>query len=110
MHHWAADVDTARGVYHNKTFTRQELVDFIKSLGLQNVVMHDYLKIDSDPTDEESIKHCENVIDKVLQRAIGFPECEPLKTRSDALRKRLHDYGVHWEPVLFITGQKPYTG
>ncbi|MCP4418203.1 MAG: class I SAM-dependent methyltransferase, partial [Chloroflexi bacterium] len=32
MHHWAADVDTARGVYHNKTYTRQELLDFIASM------------------------------------------------------------------------------
>ncbi|MCP4362337.1 MAG: class I SAM-dependent methyltransferase [Chloroflexi bacterium] len=109
MHHWAADVDTMRGVYHNKTFTRQELVDFIESMRLQNVVMHDFLETDSDPNDEESIKHCENVIDKVLQRAIGFPEYESLKARSKELRKRLHDSGVHWEPALFIIGQKPFT-
>ncbi|MCP4424181.1 MAG: class I SAM-dependent methyltransferase [Chloroflexi bacterium] len=108
MHHWAADVDTARGVYHNKTFTRQELVDFLVGMELQNVAMCDFPKIDSDPMDEESIKHCENVIDKVLRRAIGFPEYKALKARSQELQKRLHDDGVHWEPVLFVTGQKLY--
>lgn len=107
MHHWAADVDTVCGVYHNKTFTRQALVDFIASMGLQNAAMHDLMEIDSDPMDEEAIKHCENVIDQVLSRANGFPEYKSLKARSQELRKRLHDNGVHWEPILFVTGQKP---
>ncbi|MCP5099667.1 MAG: class I SAM-dependent methyltransferase [Chloroflexi bacterium] len=109
MHHWAADVDTARAVYHNKTFTRQELIEFIESMGLQNVTLHDFLETDSDPMDEEAIQHCEDVITKVLQRAVGFPEHESLKVRSEELRKRLHNDGVHWEPVLFILGQKPFT-
>lgn len=51
MHHWAADIDTVRGIYHNKTFTRQDLVDFIEGMGFENMVMHDFLKIDSDPMD-----------------------------------------------------------
>ncbi|MCP4417575.1 MAG: class I SAM-dependent methyltransferase [Chloroflexi bacterium] len=109
MHHWAADVDTARGVFHNKTFTRQELIEFIESMGLHNVIMHDFWETDSGPMDEEAISHCEEVIGKVLQRADGFPEYKLLKARSKELRKRLHNDGVHWEPVLFILGQKPFT-
>ena len=77
-------------------------------MGLQNVATHDFPKIDSDPMDEASIKHCNNVIDKVLQRAIGFPEYKALRTRSQEVQKRLHDSGVHWEPILFVTGKKPY--
>ncbi len=106
MHHWAADVDTARGVFHNKTFTRQELVAFVESMRLKNVVIHDFLGTDSDPMDEEAIAHCEEVIDKVLQRAEGCSEYESLKARSEELRQRVRDGGVHWEPVLFMTGQK----
>lgn len=108
LHHWAADVDTARGVYHRKTFTRRELVGFLESMQLQNVVMHDFLKTDSDPMDEAAIRQCEDAIDKVLQRVIGLPEYGPLKTRSQGLLKRIRESGVHWEPVLFITGQKPF--
>ncbi len=106
MHHWAADVDTARGVFHNKTFTRQELVSFVESMGLKNVVIHDFWETDSEPMDEEAIAHCEEVIGKVLQRADGYPEYESLKARSEELHRRVRDGGVHWEPVLFITGQK----
>lgn len=106
MHHWAADVDTARGVFHNKTFTRRELVAFIESMGLNNVVMHDFLETDADPMDEEAIAHCEEVIGKVLQRAVNSPEYEALNARSEELRRRIRDAGVHWEPVLFISGQK----
>ncbi len=106
MHHWAAEVDTARGVYHNKTYTRQELITFVESMGLQNVVMHDFLETDSDPMDDEAIKHCENAIDKALRRASALPEYEVFKARSESLRKRLRDGGVHWEPVILITGQK----
>lgn len=108
MHHWAADVDTARGIYHNKTFMRQELGDFIERLALQNLVIHDFARLDSDPADKEAIKHCQDTIERVLQRAIGLPKYASFKVRGEELRECLLAEGVQWEPLLFVTGQKPY--
>lgn len=106
LHHWAADVDTARGVYHQKTFTRQELVSYLEQMALQNVEIHDLSNIDSDPMDEEAIQHSQEAIDKVLQRAIGLPEYETLEARAQTLQQRISKTGVHWEPVLIVNGQK----
>ena len=109
MHHWAADIDTSRGVYHNQTFTRQELVNFIEGMGLKNVTLHDFLKTDTDPMDEASIQQCEEAIDTVLKRTatLDLAKKETFQARSEALRIRLHKWGAQWEPVLFVTGKKP---
>jgi len=107
LHHWAADVDTTRGVYHQKTFTRQALVSFLEQMNLQNIEIHDHSEPDSDPMVEEAIQQCHDAIDTVLQRATGLPEYESLEARAQKLRQRISRTGIHWEPILFVTGQKP---
>jgi len=107
LHHWAADVDTARGVYHQKTYTRQELVSFLDQMDLHSVEMYDASDIDSDPMDEKAIQQCQDAIDKVLPRAIGLPEYKSLEARAKILRQKISTTGVQWEPILFVIGQKP---
>jgi len=41
IHHWVAEIDSAFGDIHNKTFSRQGLVDLINGVGLRNVKFYD---------------------------------------------------------------------
>jgi ubiquinone/menaquinone biosynthesis C-methylase UbiE len=106
LHQWIAEVDSAVGRFHNRTLAREEFVDYIESLGLSDVEFHDYDDIDSDPMDEEGIKYLEDVIDRHIQRAGGASSYRELKRRGEELRQRLHNVGIHREPVLIGIGKK----
>jgi SAM-dependent methyltransferase len=106
LHHWVAEIDSALGHTHNRTSTRQELVDFAMGLGLCNVVFHDISNTDQNPMDEAAIKLNEEIIDSYLQLATGLPDCRSLRQRGEELRQRHHEVGVQWEPELIVVGKK----
>ncbi len=106
IHHWAAAVDTALGIPHNKTLTRQEFVDYMAELALSDVVYHDFSDTESDPMDEEMIASHEEVIEKYIQRIAGTADYATLKQQGEALRQRLRAVGVQSEPILVIVGRK----
>jgi SAM-dependent methyltransferase len=107
LHHWVAEIDSALGGFHNRTFTRQEIVDLVAAIGLVRVGFFDISNTDSDPKDGTAIQGSEAVIDRYLQHASGLPAHEALTGQGEALRRRLHRVGVQWEPELIIIGQKP---
>ena len=106
IHHWVAEIDSALGYIHNRTSTRQELVDFVEGLDLCNVVFNDISNTDLDPMDEAAIKENEESIDRYIQYAAGLPGYKTLRQRGEELRQRHHEVGVQWEPELIIVGEK----
>jgi mycothiol synthase len=109
VHHWVAEIDSfTPGYTHNRTFTRQEIVDLVKGLGLRNVVLYDISNTDSDPMDKAAIMENEETIDRYIQYAAGLPGYEALRQRGEELRQRHHEVGVQWEPELIIIGEKQY--
>lgn len=106
LHHWAAEVDTALGRPHNSTLTRQELEDYVASLGLRDVEFHDYDDRDSDPMEGERIELLESVIERIVQRAEGASNGTELRRQGEALCRRLHEVGAQREPIVMITGRK----
>jgi ubiquinone/menaquinone biosynthesis C-methylase UbiE len=106
VHHWAAEIDSALGFTHNKTFARQELVDLIERLGLHNVAFYDVLNTDLDPMDETAIRDTEESIDRYIRYAAGLPGSRALKRRGEELRRRLCRVGIQWEPELIAVAVK----
>ena len=106
IHHWGAKVNTLQGFIHNETFARQELVEFVKGLGLANIVSYDRSDTDSDPMDAEAMREKEELIDRILQHAKQVSDCQALVRRGEELRQRLYDTGIQSEPVLVIVGEK----
>ncbi len=49
LHHWWAAVDTAEGITHSETFTRQEVVEIIQKTGLHELEYYDLNDLESDP-------------------------------------------------------------
>jgi SAM-dependent methyltransferase len=107
MHHWAAAIDTALGILHNRTLARQEMVDYVEDLDLCDVRCHDWIDTASDPMDPEAIGSVEAAIERTIERARGTSGYESFRQRGEDLRRRLRDVGVQREPVLIITGRKP---
>ena len=46
LHHWVAEVDSTLGRLHNSTLARQELVNYVAGLGLNEVEVYDYTDCD----------------------------------------------------------------
>ena len=106
IHHWVAEVDSTLGFTHNRTFTRQELIDFVGSMELCNVAFYDVSNTDENPMDEAAIKESEEVIERYIRYAEGISDSTEFRQRGEELRRRLHSVGVQWEPELIIIGEK----
>ncbi len=106
LHHWAAEIDSALGISHNRTLARQEIVDVVAALDLDEVVYHDSGDPDPGPVDEENIERIKNVIDERIRRAEGLSGYEAFERRSREIERRLHEVGVQWEPVVVVVGEK----
>jgi len=109
IHHWVAEIDSAFGDIHNKTFSRQELVDLINGVGLSNVKFYDIPHTDMNPRGEAEIEENEDIIHRYiryLRAANKTSSYEAFIQRGEELRRRLHQVGVQWEPELIVVGEK----
>jgi ubiquinone/menaquinone biosynthesis C-methylase UbiE len=100
MHHWWAAVDTAMGIIHNKTYTRQQIVDNIGRLGLTELIFDDASDLNDDPKNPDTIKYLTDAVDQYLKRIVGLPE-EP------KLRQRVEEIGFHSATSLLVIGENP---
>lgn len=107
IHHWAATVDSSLGHLHDRTFARDEMLDFLDELNLTNMIVRDFPNIDSDPMDVKAIKSHEAYLDKYVQRAQIAADADVLIQQSEELRRSLHDKGLQREPVLIVVAEKP---
>lgn len=106
IHHWAASIDTALGGLHDRTYARQEILDFVNQLNLRNVIRRDLPIADSNPKDEEAIKSIKSYLDQYRQRAEAILEGEAFIQQGEELRRALHKTGFQREPVLVVIGEK----
>ncbi|MBI5296665.1 MAG: methyltransferase domain-containing protein [Chloroflexi bacterium] len=106
LHHWWAAVDTARGVCHNPTYPRAEIVSMLGTLGL-DFSFHDLVDLTDDPLAADTVTEIDGIIDQYVQERIqGVPGEEKLRIQGEALRKRAHEIGFHGASVLVAVGQK----
>lgn len=106
LHHLKAEVDATLGIPHQKTFGRQELVDYFESLELQNIRCFDYVDLESDPLEPETLHEINDFIEWILERAKATPDHEALIQRAEKLRRRIYKVGIQREPVVVIVGEK----
>ncbi len=107
IHHWAAAVDSGLGSLHDRTFARDEMLDFIDELNLRNVNIRDFTNTDSDPMDEKALKSIEGYLDRYIQRAQRTTSSQVLIQQSEELRRSLQEKGLQREPVLIVVAEKP---
>lgn len=107
LHDWWAAVDTARGVCHNKTYTREELITMLCSLDLFDWKEGDLIDLDEDPFDAENLKYLDDVITQYCQeRLTGVHGEQALKEEGEVLRQRLHQVGFHSASILVAVAGK----
>lgn len=108
LHDWWGTVDTAQGIFHNPTYTRQEIYSMLQSLGLSKTNSYDLIDLSDDPHEEETLEFLENTIDQYIrERITGLPVEAQLKEHGESLRQRLRKTGFHNASVLVMVMQKP---
>ena len=106
LHHWWAAVDTAGGITHFETFTRQQVVEIIEKIGCHHLKYYDQKDLESDPRDPELIRELDGIIDRYIQRTQALVGGEQLRRRGEELRQRVHDMGFHGATSLLAIGEK----
>lgn len=107
IHHWMAAVDSSLGHLHDRTFARDEILDFLDELSLTNMIIRDFTNTNFDPKDESVNKSFEAYLDKYIQRAQKAAGADVLIQQSEELRRSLHEKGLQREPVLIVVAEKP---
>lgn len=103
LHHWWAAVDTVNNIVHRETYTRQELIDLVANLGLNDVSTHDLCDLNENPHDPAILAELTPVFERYIQRAEGHPA---LQARGAELRQRVEQLGFHGATSLVVLGRK----
>jgi len=120
QHHWDAEIDSLLGVTHNKTLTKQKIVDLVGRLKLKKVEVFEsihYVKClfceekfeCEDPKNEEIIKQSIKEIDDNLRRLTEYPDLKTrnrLKEEGEKLKERINKFGIAEASHLFFIGKK----
>ncbi|CAG0947905.1 partial demethylmenaquinone methyltransferase / 2-methoxy-6-polyprenyl-1,4-benzoquinol methylase, partial [Anaerolineae bacterium] len=110
LHHWWAAIDSALGITHRETYTRQNILDRLTNLNLSGWNFHDYADLEKDPHDAEVIKRLDAVLDQYRERAQNTPDAIALRARGDELGARVHAVGFHSATILIAIGRKRKEG
>lgn len=106
IHHWAAAVDSNLGLLHDRTFARQEILDFVDEMNLSNLIIRDFPNIKSEPRDEKAISGVLSYIEGYNQRLKSQTGNEVLIQQGAKLRDSIATKGFQHEPVLIVIAEK----
>lgn len=104
FHHLQAEVDTLQGIIHNKTFSKQQIINIVESIGLkgieafvyENEMFNQYVRIDM------FADRYQAVIERIKDR----PEYPKYRLEMDNLITRLQKVGVEFASQLMFIGRK----
>lgn len=106
IHHWAASVDSSQGILHDRTFARQEILDFIGEMNLVNMTTRDFPNTESNPMDKKAIARISAYLDRYHQRLVNKSRSEVLLQQEGELRTSLATKGFQREPIVVIIAEK----
>lgn len=104
FHHLQAEIESLQGILHNKTFTKQQVIDIAESIGLKglevfiydNEIFNQYVRIDM------FANRYEAVLEKIKER----PEYPKYRLELEKLIARLQEVGVEFASQLMYIGRK----
>ncbi|SHJ08397.1 Methyltransferase domain-containing protein [Clostridium cavendishii DSM 21758] len=99
LHHFHAEIDTLRGICHNRTFTKRELIKMVEDLKFEKVSLFEYGTYEeqlSKITPEEE-KKCLNqwfqAISSALEKIHDLPQYDEYLEKSENLKGKLYEVG-----------------
>jgi len=99
IHHLLGEIDTLRGICHNKTFTTQELVKIVDDLNLEKVDMFQYNTHKEQESSENSEDEKEildqwfQALESNIEKISDLPQYEKCLQSLGKLRDKLYKIG-----------------
>jgi hypothetical protein len=117
VHGFAAEIDSLLGHFHRKPYTKQEIVNMIKSAEFSKLEILEssispkcalckYLDSCNDPMIKRNINKGINEIRAALRKIKETSYYSDFKLRATTLRKRIREYGYSYASTIFIIAQK----
>lgn len=106
IHHWWGKIDTQRGIVHNETLKKADIVCTANTLGLRDIDMWEFADDDEHAMDSENIEYMIGTIDRYLNIAKDFRDFKELKAAGDKLKERLKSLGITGATQLMVMGTK----
>ncbi len=106
VHHLSAELDMARGDFHDYTFTRQKIRDIMDGLQLSSLEEYDITYPMENPKDKELINNMKNRIGQVATRYEKLPDFSEFKSKFDDFFSWLDEHGYAPASSLFFIGRK----
>jgi SAM-dependent methyltransferase len=117
-HEWCTKIDNLQGITHNKAFTRQEIMDFAKTLGLKDLEVFDSdrpmdclfcerNRLCEDPKNQARFHDSIGRIDETYDRIKDYPDLEirnQIKEEGEMIKKAIARSGSAATSYLFIIG------
>ena len=106
IHHLAADLDTAKGDFHDHTYTRDMIRNIVGKLPFSKLEEFDLTYPVDDPKKPEFIANMKASITKALDRYKDIPGFDEYQGKVDELIEWLETYGYAPASSLFFIGEK----
>jgi len=105
MHHLWSEIDRSLGKYHNKTLEREEILDYVQSMGLSGLECEFYHP-HMETVTEEALEEIREKFREHLQKAESSKLYDKFNREAEDLYKRVLESGLQGEPMLLCTGKK----
>jgi SAM-dependent methyltransferase len=120
QHEWGARIDMLLGITHNKTFTRQRILDIVDSLGLREKEVFDSsYPVDClfcprrrecvDPKRQAELHDSVGDVDEELARVADHPDLEVrrrLAAEGSRVKEAIARHGIASSSYIFVIGRK----
>lgn len=107
IHHWAAAVDSSLGLIHDRTFSRQEILNFVDAMNLRILATKDFTDHSSNPRDAKALSGIQDYMDRYHLLLDEQADNQFLIEQEKELRAALAEKGFQREPVILVLAEKP---
>jgi ubiquinone/menaquinone biosynthesis C-methylase UbiE len=106
LHHLSAEIDMHNGIYHENTYTEEEIVDFVSEFF--DVLLTDYLDYESDVSDyTDMVNRLRDILDKKIDNLdIGIDEKNSLSNKADEILENILENGKDIPTMVILTMKK----
>lgn len=107
VHHWWAKIDRRLGIYHNETYKREELIDFIEKAGFKDIEIYimNSAEGDMDPHDTDTVARIKKIIDQYILK-IENESCQELKDEGAKIIRNIDKHGFLFCCGIFLIAKK----
>jgi ubiquinone/menaquinone biosynthesis C-methylase UbiE len=103
LHHWRAEIDRLRGIFHGQTLTKQEVMAQVRQFDLSELACfeHRNTAFDTHVKPEQFAKWHREYVEQIST----LSEYPDVKERGDRLIQRIFDVGVEFATQLLCAGK-----